>query len=157
MKTRHKDDGTTIHDFTDRFLVRCPRCKACANVIRSDWNPKIHPWNAKFSCGNCGRTEQRTIGGWSDREPVDWVFGYDLWLQTACCGKTLWAYNYKHLSFLESYVSAEHRVGLTDEEATEKGALNSTLASSLPSWMISSKNRGDVLKSIQKIRAANAT
>ena len=27
MSTRHVDDGTSIHDFADRFLVRCPKCR----------------------------------------------------------------------------------------------------------------------------------
>jgi hypothetical protein len=157
MKTRHKDDGTTIHDFTDRFLVACPKCSSCAQVIRSDPDPGVHPWSAKFSCIKCGRTELGKLGGWSDRDPVDWVFGYALWLQTSCCRQILWAYNFKHLSLLESYVSAVHRAGMTDAQAIEKGVRNSTLASSLPSWMISSKNRGSVLKAIQTIRAEHAT
>ena len=156
MNTRHHDDGTSIHDFAGQFMVRCPKCDSCADVIRFETDVEVHPWRARFCCPQCGSTRDGTLGGWSDREPVDWVFGYNLWLQTPCCGQTLWAYNYAHLTFLASYVGADHRIGLTEAEAIEKGIRNSTLASSLPAWMIAAKNRANVLKAINKLRAAEA-
>jgi hypothetical protein len=156
MNTRHQDDGTSIHDFTDRFMVRCPKCDSCAEVIRIETDVKVHPWRARFCCSQCASTRDGTLGSWSDREPVDWVFGYNLWLQTPCCGQTLWAYNYSHLRFLASYVGADHRIGLTEEDAIEKGIRNSTLASSLPAWMIAAKNRVNVLKAIDKLMTAEA-
>lgn len=152
MITSHIDDGASIHDFTNLFLVQCPKCRSCAEVTRIDSAHQIHPWKARFCCPHCAATKTGALGGWSDRDPVDWVFGYKLWLQTPCCGKTLWAYNYSHLTFLESYVSAVHRVGLTDLRANELGIRNSTLASSLPAWMISAKNRDVVLAGIRKLR-----
>ena len=157
MKTRHHDDGTSIHDFTNRFIVRCPKCDACAEVTRIANARGEHPWQARFSCPNCGSVRTGILGGWSDREPVDWVFGFPLWLQTSCCGKTLWAYNFAHLAFIESYVSADHRIGITDADAERLGIRNSTLASTLPAWMISAKNRKHVLHSIQKLRAKEGT
>ena len=156
MNTRHTDDGTTIHDFTNRFLVRCPECQSRATVVRDKRDLDVHPWRARFCCTECVTTKDGKLGGWSDREPVDWVFGYDLWLQMPCCGHTLWAYNQSHLRFLESYVSADHRIGLSPENAQLMGVRNSTLASSLPSWMISRKNRESVLRPIRKLMAENA-
>lgn len=153
MTTRHLDDGTSIHDFTGRFLVRCPKCESCATVTRIESDTPTHPWSARFCCAACGSTKDGTLGGWSDRDPVDWVFGHALWLQTPCCGHTLWAYNFKHLAFLESYISAEHRVGLPDAKARELGIRNTTLASSLPEWMIRRKHRDDVLRSIRRLRS----
>ena len=156
MNKRHADDGTTIHDFTGRFLVKCPRCDSCASVVRDDEDVSTFPWHARFCCVNCALTKDGKLGGWSNREPVDWVFGYDLWLQLPCCGNTLWAYNYRHLDFLESYVSADHRTGLSSNDAKRLGIRNSTLASSLPNWIIVSKNRESVLKAINKLKAKNA-
>ena len=156
VNTRHQDDGTSIHDFTGQFMVRCPRCNSCADVIRIDADAGVHPWRARFCCPECGSTRDGTLGGWSDREPVDWIFGYDLWLQTPCCGQTLWAYNYSHLAFIASYVGADHRIGLSKTEAIEKGIRNSTLASSLPEWIIKAKNRTNVLKAINRLRASEA-
>jgi len=76
--------------------------------------------------------ERWNVGRVGNREPVDWVFGYNLWFQTSCCGQALWTYDYSHLTFLDSYVRAEHRVGLAEAKALEKDIRNSTLASSLP-------------------------
>lgn len=156
MNNWHQDCRTSIHDFTDRFMVRCPRCDSCADVIRFEADAEVHPWRARFCCPACGSTKDGTLGGWSDREPVDWIFAYKLWLQTPCCGQTLWAYNYSHLAFLALYVCAAHRIGLPEAEAIERGIRNSTLASSLPAWMITGKNRANVLKAINKLRAAEA-
>ncbi|MEX1229161.1 MAG: hypothetical protein WEB58_02900 [Planctomycetaceae bacterium] len=152
MKTRHHDDGTSIHDFANHFLVRCPRCDSCADVKRIETDPERHPWQARFCCPQCASVRTGTLRGWSDREPFDWVFGYSLWLQTPCCGHVLWAYNRDHVDFLESYVKADHRIGLNDQQAAELGIRNSTLASTLPAWMISAKNRASVLKSIRALR-----
>jgi hypothetical protein len=85
------------------------------------------------------------------REPGDPYFGLDLWLQTSCCGKTLWARNADHLSFLSDYVRAEIR-----ERATglEPGAYrNKRMSSRLPRWLTDAKNRQDVLKCIDDLRA----
>lgn len=153
MSTRHQDIGTSIHDFTNHFMVRCPKCDSCADVIRCDTDLHIHPWRARFSCPQCGSTRHGTLAAVLERQPLDWFFRYHLWLQTPCCGHMLWAFNYSHLTFLASYVSADHRIGLTAAEASEVGIRNSTLASSLPAWMIAAKNRGNVIKAINKLRA----
>jgi hypothetical protein len=84
-----------------------------------------------------------TLGGPRSRDG-----SLSLWLQTPCCGHILWAFNYAHLSYLESYVEAEQR----DRTQTTYGWSNSSLASRLPKWMIASKNRDDVLKAIKKLR-----
>ena len=157
MTDLHRDDGTTIHSFTDRFLVRCPDCSRRAEVRRVSPEQTPNPWQARFCCTNCATVKNKQLSGWSDNVPFDWIFKYPLWLQTECCGETLWAYNLKHLDFLESYVSAKHRVGLTPTDAQKLGYQNSTLASRLPSWMITAKNRQAVLKAIRKLKAECAT
>jgi hypothetical protein len=96
------------------------------------------------------------LSGWSDNEPQDWYFQLPLWLQTPCCGHVLWAFNLEHLSFLESYIEADHRTGLSDEEAKRLGIRNATLASRLPEWIIVAKHRTEVLKCIRKLRTETA-
>jgi hypothetical protein len=71
-----------------------------------------------------------------------------LWLQTDCCGHTLWSYNDKHLSFIEAYVSAE----LRERSADEYGWSNRSLASRLPQWIKSGKHRDQILKAISKMK-----
>ena len=70
-------------------------------------------------------------------------------LQTACCGEILWAHNLQHLAYLESYVSATHRDRKPDYR---DGCRNGTMASRLPGWMTSAKNRTEVLRCIQRLR-----
>jgi hypothetical protein len=73
-----------------------------------------------------------------------WTDDVSLWLKTNCCGNTLWAYNKEHLDFLESYVSASIREQVPN--------INKSLASRLPTWIKSAKNRETVLKCINKLR-----
>ncbi|MFS0702903.1 hypothetical protein AB6N23_00130 [Cellulomonas sp. 179-A 9B4 NHS] len=70
--------------------------------------------------------------------------GLDLWLQTPCEGHVLWAYDAAHLDFLERYVAA----GLREQEPG-----NSSLASRLPAWVKSRKNRHAVARGLQRLRA----
>ncbi len=141
---RFRDVGETIYSFGDEFLIRCPRCQRRASVI---------PWGESRStlfgahravCAHCGyvrdwKSDHITVGG-----PADWYFHYPLWLETPCCGQTLWAYNEKHLTFLENYVVANLRERLPNR--------NKSLASRLPGWMQDAKNREEVLKGIARLR-----
>jgi hypothetical protein len=72
----------------------------------------------------------------------DWYFGYPLYLQIACCGRTLLAYHLEHLEYIKNYVEAELR---------ENRPNDLSLESSLPLWLKSSKNRDAVLKAISKL------
>jgi len=82
--------------------------------------------------------------------PTDGYFGFDLWLKTSCVGHSLWAFNIKHLEFLESYVSAKLR---EREEGEKFGWHNSSLASRLPKWIKSSKNREALLKALNELKS----
>lgn len=158
MPSRHIDDGTSIYSFTNLFLVRCPKCESCARVIRiGDEIPSSY---GKLTCTSCGyfketrllRSKDARISQPIERVPCDWYFELPLWLQSPCCGHILWAFNLDHLSFLESYIDARHRVGLRGDEAERMGIRNATLASRLPEWMIVAKHREDVLQGIRKLR-----
>ncbi len=153
MTDRHIDDGTSIHDFTDLFLVKCPKCLERAEVRRVSAERTLRPWQARFCCVNCAIVQSSQLSGWSENLPVDWIFHYPLWLQTDCCGQTLWAYNFDHLSFLESYIAAKLRIGIIASDSKEVSYRNSTLASRLPRWMIQAKNRDEVLKCIDKLKS----
>jgi hypothetical protein len=149
---RFRDDSDTIYSFQDEFLVQCPSCNSCAVVRRID--PENTDWFAprRFSCKACGCSKD-----WSRREiarpwysePVDDYFHYPLWLQIPCCGETLWAYNQRHLDFIEAFVRAELRERKPDEQY---GWSNRSLFSRLPKWMQSRKNREAILKAIAKLR-----
>lgn len=59
--------------------------------------------------------------------PLDPYFHLPLWLQVNCLGKTLWAYNERHLDELDRYVRVLVR------ERTPN--VNRSVASRLPAWI----------------------
>lgn len=75
---------------------------------------------------------------------VDPAFGLPLWLQSSCCGGTLWAYNAKHLDALRDYVAASIRERV--------GVMQWSMFSRLPKWLSAHKNREVVLSRIDRLR-----
>jgi hypothetical protein len=57
--------------------------------------------------------------------------------------------NKAHLDFLDRYVSADLRERRPHEQY---GWSNQSLASRLPKWLTSAKNRGEVQRSIERLR-----
>jgi hypothetical protein len=143
-----KDAGHSIYDFGDEFLVRCPQCARCARVVSAG---DQHPFPKRAVCASCGYVKDgegthATIG-----RATDWYFGLALWLEISCLGHSLWAYNAAHLDFLEAYVRADLRPTSADNSLRNK-----TLASRLPPWIKSGKNREAILRCIAKLRRSLA-
>ena len=136
---------------SDPTLIVCPKCTKMARVILYDQQPEIG-YIVKAVCTHCGFTNQKTGAErafyWHEEEPSDGYFGYRLWLKTPCCGNSLWAFNIRHLELIESYVMAEIRENPKDG----LGYANSSIASRLPKWIKSSKNREQVLSCIHKLK-----
>jgi len=135
---RRSPDGRTLLDFGSEFLVACPRCAAQAWVrdrgAEAEPSTRARPArfgigqigaNVALTCANCGLSrfwaaaapgeltavdpKRYPPGVVAVGAPVDWYFHLPLWLQTPCCGETLWAYNAAHLTFLEDFVRATLR------------------------------------------------
>lgn len=132
----------------DPVLIACPKCSSKAAVVPCG-DDKV-----RASCFECGYSAEKSSNGrsfyWYEDNPTDGYFGFDLWLRTDCNGNSLWAFNAKHLKFLESYVSAKLRERNKDEEW---GWSNSSLASRLPKWIKSAKNRDALLRAITELKA----
>lgn len=160
---RFRDKNKYIHEFAGEFLIVCPQCAKRAEVVLAeniDFNPSNHLFiQRKLICSNCGYSKRKNHKGvasilFSTQKDVssyvviggnfDWYFQQSLWLQGECCGETLWAYNEKHLKFIENYVSAKLRERFPNK--------NSSLASRLPQWIKSAKNRDEILKTIAKLK-----
>ena len=155
MNHTFTNPNTWLVDFAHSFDVVCPKCSGHSKVFRSN----NAPYTARFACPNCGTSHDWK--GSSSIEcrsatppkesvvcyggPFDAYFHYPLFLSTSSCGNTLWAFNKEHLEFLVSYVEAKHRKSNPDFGG------NKTLASRLPQWMISKKNRESVSKSLTKL------
>ncbi len=148
---KFSDNGETIYEFADEFLVVCPKCKSLAKVTSPQtdsvfWKDKLLA-SRKIVCLNCAFTKswsgkKISIGG-----NADWYFNLPLWLEISCCNETLWAYNYKHLEFIENYVAAKIRERVPN--------INKSTASRLPKWITSAKNRDEILKVIAKLKDEN--
>ena len=159
---RASPDDSTLSDFGGEFLVVCPRCQRQARVRDRDTDdaPRV-----ALTCSHCGlsdfwtQTEPGVLtaadpkrypaGAVAMGGPVDWYFHLPLWLQTSCCGETLWAYNAAHLAFIEDYV----RATLREHTRGEHGWRNQALRNRLPAWMKDAKNRDDLLRCVDKLRA----
>ena len=150
-KKRFTDQKLTIGDFMDEILVRCPRCGHCAVVAPPPGGDTALSADRRLSCRHCGLVKDKTpesvmLG--IDSLPVDSYFELPLWLQTQNGPHTLWAYNQRHLDYIESFVRAAHR----DRPSDMEGGLNRTMISRLPLWIKKSANRQRVLSMIAKLK-----
>lgn len=80
---------------------------------------------------------------------VDPHFRLPLWLTVSCCGgHTLWVWNVEHLDVLEGYIGARLR-----ERGPVEGHGRASMLEKLPTWMKLAKNRDELLKAIDRLRA----
>ncbi|WP_223596475.1 hypothetical protein [Neobacillus bataviensis] len=161
MKKQFKNQHRMLESFGFEFIVVCPNCNGKSKVISLGDHSPYSTGNAKrFLCLLCGMTKEFvpknncfnqsliSYGSeWNDGfinigGAFDWYFGYPLYLQIACCGHTLWAYNIEHLEYIKNYVEADLR---------ENGTYYLSVESRLPLWIKSAKNRDAVVKAISKL------
>jgi hypothetical protein len=160
--------------------VQCPRCSQQAVITQVDHNPCMDtPYgSSRLLCTHCTLTRSwagerlhvllddapavltAEHGHWMQQgtnnylrrgydlpHGLDTRFGAPLWLSASCCGgQLLWANNLDHLDYLSDYVGATLRERPTPPEHTH-------LAWLLPSWIKHAKNRDEVLRTLQKLRA----
>ena len=112
----------------DPALVCYPKCQSKAVVT-------INNDEARLSCPSCGYHQVKLAGHrtfyWSAENSTDSYFGANLWLQTDCVGESLWAFDKRHLEYLEDFVSAKHRQRNLNSDTW----MNSSLASRLPNGL----------------------
>ncbi|GAA2919039.1 hypothetical protein GCM10020221_14140 [Streptomyces thioluteus] len=137
---RFHDPGHSRDHFTDTILVRCPRCPAAARVADS-----------KLVCPGCGlsRYARESSPVFRYGPPTDPYFQLPLHLQTETRHGRLWAYNPEHLMLIRQFVAAPLRERAPWYEPGRK----MTLLARLPAWVKRSKNRAEVLRAIDRMRA----
>jgi len=143
--SRFNDQNKRLTDFRTEVLVVCPSCskQAMASV---DYSVK----KSRLLCPSCGyskekTTEARLFGIKGHVEMAAHVyFSAELWLVHAFKGDVVWAYNYAHLDYLESYIAATIR--------EHKDRTHFTLLEKLPKFYHEAKNRSALLKLINKMR-----
>jgi predicted RNA-binding Zn-ribbon protein involved in translation (DUF1610 family) len=123
------------------------RCGRCGRWLTRRWTRRSGPGGdtADLTCPGCGAVSRAKVV-WHRGNPVgphDPVFGLPLFLQVPACGETLWAVSQAHLDFLRAYVQADLR------ERTPNW--NGSLASRLPTWIKTRKNRDAVLRAVKRL------
>ena len=158
VRTRFRDSGKSMNDYKHEFLVECPACGGCARVRTRRGEPHAHrelaehheAWR-RLACAECGH-----FARWSGPSP--WRAqtaeqptgcGLPLWLRTTSRGRPIWAYNEQHLNDLCSFVAAMHR---GRGRGPDGGMSSRSMVASLPSWLISAKNRADVGRALARLQ-----
>ncbi len=150
---RFTDQKLTIMDFMDEILVICPGCSNCAHIKPIPGNEVSMFTDRRLTCTSCGMTKEKKTKKVllnNEGSPLDCYFGLPLWFIKGHGAKTLWAYNKKHLEYIESFVKATHR--MRDLDGTE--CLNNSIVSRLPGWIKKGSNRKQILSLIQKLKGS---
>jgi len=142
---RFHDPRATRADFASSVLVRCPRCERIAHFERRPCTPpdadgKRCP-HTRLVCRSCGLCRIDTGPAKPPRPP--------LWLRTGTRHGELWAYNLQHLDLISRFVAADLRERAPWYDTGQK----MTLVARLPAWMKSAKNRDEVLRAVDRLRA----
>lgn len=154
---RFRDTRDVDEEVLDEILVRCPRCGGRA-VAR----PREVRDSEQLSGGRLFRPRRLVcprcahVADWPASRirwypyHTDPYFHAELWLQVPCVGRTLRAYNARHLDVRYRFVRATLR-----ERDDPGGAAprNATLASRVPRWMKEAKRREAILSCIAELRS----
>ena len=150
--SRFRGGRVSADAFMDETLVVCPRCGGCGRVAPVDAMREDLFAPRKLTCASCGHSrlwENTTLRRHAaEAAAVDDYFELPLWIQAPCCGNTLWAYNWRHLEFIEGFVGALHRERRRDAH----GWSNRALGARLPRWMKVAQNRVAILECVEKLR-----
>lgn len=140
---RFQDENLTLSYFYEEVWVICPNCekKAIAKVV---YQNKI----ARLFCVHCGYNKETTtalLKNVSINTAANQYFDAELWLKASYKTEVFWAFNKKHLEYLERYI------GATLREHKDRTAF--TLLEKLPKFYHEAKNRADLLKIITKLKS----
>ena len=157
---RFRDSRATEYDILDVVEVQCPRCRSAARVLPA---PGVEPTAhrpffqpRRMACPSCGATRQHngnrlTFSSAAARGPAtDPYFGLPLWIQAHTRHGWLWAYNLEHLTLIRSYVEADLRERAHWYDTNQK----MTLVARLPVWIKRGKNRQELIRVIDRLRAS---
>ena len=149
---QYRADVIELADFSDEYHVVCPKCGKSI-IVRVGTDQLAYA--GKVACSRCGfsnssldatelkcppRVALTELGRMAARRLSDPIFGLPLSMKASFQGHTLWAFNFRHLSALQTFVSAKLR-------NTSTG-----LGRKLPKWMGEAKNRKALLKAISRMK-----
>ena len=143
---RFNDEKHTISTFHNEVWIKCPVCAQKA-IATADYEQHA----ARLVCTNCGAnktcstelvTGQKNKGYLITAAHI--YFDAELWLQLPFKKSTFWAYNMKHLEYMEKYIAAYLRESLA--------RTGFTLVEKLPKFIQRAENREPLLKLVEKLK-----
>ena len=140
---RFQDENLTRNHFYKEVWVVCTSCakKAMATV-------NFETKTARLLCVHCGYNKETTtalIPKGAVQAAANWYFNVEIWLIAPFKNDIVWAYNYKHLAYLDRYIGAALR--------EHKDRTHFTLLEKLPKFYHEAKNREGLLKIIEKLKS----
>ena len=143
------EDVSTVRQYSP-IWVRCSKCSDLAHMT-ADWAKS----KGECKCIACGAiyTFSIFLPEGFERSRKEWLRRYSdlpLWLKANFRSNVFWAFNGEHLDFLEHVIRSTLR-----ERPVMSGrrlAFTMRMPFNLPSWLLSAKNRPDLLKLIRKLR-----
>ena len=139
---RFQDENLVLSDFYDEVWVVCPACAKRAIAKRY-----VEEKTARLFCVHCGHNKEvsnRIGNNGFVTTAANHFFEVTLWLTASFKNELFWAYNDKHLDYLEKYIAATLR--------EHKDRSNFTLLEKLPKFYHEAKNRSELLKIIRKLK-----
>lgn len=141
QQNRFQDEKRVLSNFYQEVWVVCPSCtkKAIAKV-------NFETKTARMICLYCGCNKEAaiTINKITLVTAANHYFQAEIWLKAPFKNDIFWAYNDKHLEYLERYISATLR--------EHKDRTHFTLLEKLPKFYHDAKNREGLLKIITKLK-----
>lgn len=137
-----------------RLVGHC-RCHYCGTHLSVEQDRPTHQYTLPTylirNCSACGLTNNIPVERdnkflyYEASLAIDPDFGLALFLQKPCRFGKIWAFNQTHLTELHTYINASLR-----ESSVEAG--NASMASRLPHWMKSAKNREMINKKLTQLQ-----
>ena len=129
------------------WWVKCSRCSGLAHMTPS-WSER----KAESKCVHCGAVYSVSLSADYRRLYLE----LPLWFRADFRDEVFWALNGEHLAHLERVIRATLRERQVLESGSakfrERGMTNRNMPFNLPAWLLSAKNRPDLLRLIAKLR-----
>ena len=133
------------------WWVRCSRCSHLAYMT-----PMLPERKADCKCGACGAIYSISLSA----NYSTFYTKLPLWLRVDFRDTVFWALNNDHLDYLERVIRATLRerpvlIPISGHETSvirSRAMTNQNMPFNLPAWLLSAKNRPDLLKLIVKLR-----
>jgi hypothetical protein len=139
-------DVVKVQSFTP-WWVKCSKCSNLAYMT-----PRWPESEGECKCVNCGALYRVPFSADYGRLYIE----LPLWFRADFRGEVFWALNGEHLNHLERLIQATLRerpiFGLKKTNLQKRGMTNQNMPFNLPAWLLSAKNRPDLLRLVVRLR-----